>query len=274
MHPFVHVFGRTLGSYGIMMVLGALAGALYLWIYCKVRKLDFEPLIDTGLIAIVGGLAGAFLIRPLMKLPEVIIHWKSVYALMPAGQFFSYMFGEMVFYGGLIGGAIAGLIFLRYIKYPRLKAADILICAVPLAHVFGRIGCLLGGCCYGMEVPAGTFLSVIYPEGAITDVPTGVPVLGVPIIEAIVNAVIFVVLLLFLRRQKVRGLTFSLYMILYAVQRFMLEFFRGDRVRGIYGGLSTSQIISIILFALGVFLMIYLPIRQKRKQARKSASVA
>ena len=137
----------------------------------------------------------------------------------------------------------------------RVKVADAfyaILPSVPLAQAFGRVGCFLAGCCYGCEtdLPIG----VIYTN-PVGGVPTGVPLLPVQLIETVMNLILFALLMLYDKktRNKQHRMTMPcLYGIGYGVIRFILEYFRYDSIRGFLLGLSTSQWISILIFALCV----------------------
>lgn len=110
--------------------------------------------------------------------------------------------------------------------------------AIPLFHVFGRLGCFFGGCCYGKPASWG-FAMASDPE--ILRVP-------VQLIESGCNLLIFAALMIYEKRTEIGNRhTLRAYLTMYAVCRFILEFFRGDSERGLWGPLSTSQIISAII---------------------------
>lgn len=157
-------------------------------------------------------------------------------------------FGGMVFYGGFLGALAALLIYTRFSKYVRRNVAmDIFAVAVPLFHVFGRIGCFLGGCYYGIESSWGF---IVYDNTLNPDI-NGVVRLPVQLIEVAVNLCIFITLLILYNKKKFGNRLIFIYMLIYPVCRFILEFFRGDEIRGFIFGMSTSQFISILVFAAG-----------------------
>jgi len=271
MHPYFNMFGREIPSFGIMVLIGIAAGGLVVLLNCKINRVKaLDPLL-TACMAFAGAAIGSKLLKPLIKIPDIIINWDK-YAEVPVGQFFGWLFSETVFYGGLLGGLAAAYIFCRGFKIPFLQTADILAPAIPVGHAFGRIGCLLGGCCYGVQVNASHPFAIIYPERAdalsAIAAPCNVPLLAVPVIEAVGNLIIAVIILLFGRRKKYAGQSIALYGLLYGVQRFTLEFFRGDLLRGVYGGISTSQIISILVFTVSAVLFIYPYVNDARRKRR------
>jgi phosphatidylglycerol:prolipoprotein diacylglycerol transferase len=262
------------------MVLGFGIAFLVILLSCKITKTPKDDPILVGLMAIAGGITGVVALNPIIKLPGILINWED-YAQMPVGEFFGLLFGAMIFYGGLIGGVLAAFLFCRGFKLPFLKMADIIAPAIPIGHAFGRLGCLFGGCCYGMEVDASHPFAIVYPQRtdqfADAAAPAGVPLLAVPLIEAVGNVIIGVVILAFLilrnksKTELPAGLAVALYGLLYGIQRFTLEFFRGDLVRGVYGsaGISTSQIISICVVAGALAILIVAFIKNNKHQKEK-----
>lgn len=256
MYPYlVDIFGIAIPSYGLLLLLGVCAAALIVWLLAGRRIPDISLVF---LITVAGGVIGAVALRPLMKIPEVFIHWEQ-FRFMPVKDFILYLFGELVFYGGLIGGVAAMIVFCVRFKIPVLPVGDVFAPALAAAHGIGRIGCFLGGCCYGIKVDPMHAFSVTYPAHSLS-APAGVPLLATQLIEAASLFVISAVLILFYlsRRRKRRqaGYCVLFYGLSYSVLRFFLEFYRGDLERGIYGPFSTSQYISIMIFAISIILYI------------------
>jgi len=264
MHPIlVEVFGLQIASYGLFMILGAVAAWFLIRLLAGADGKENGDISLVFLICVCGALAGAFTLRPLMKIPEVIIHWEH-FRQMPVDVFFSYMFGEIVFYGGLIGGIVAMLLFCGRYKIPAVPIADLFAPALAAAHSVGRIGCFLGGCCYGIPVRAAHPFAVTFPPASM-GAPAGTPILATQLIEAAGLLMIAAILVLVYKKtaSRINGLTVSLYAALYSVLRFVLEFYRGDLARGIYGPFSTSQYISLALFIVSAALIFM--IAKKRK---------
>jgi phosphatidylglycerol:prolipoprotein diacylglycerol transferase len=260
MHPFINFLGLTIPSYGLMMIVAAVVAWLALFALSKSKgQTGAADAAYVYLIGICGGAAGAVTIRPVMKVFEVAARWES-YKVIPIGEVFGYVFGEIVFYGGLIGGLFAVLLFCKAFKMRIVPVLDLLAPGLVIAHAVGRIGCFLGGCCYGMQVPRGSMFSVIYPSSSLS-APAGIPLIAVPLIESAFLFLIFIVLSFIYLNVKKDGFTSFVYLLLYAPGRFMLEFFRGDLIRGQYGVFTTSQYISIGLF---VFAFIYIILVHRR----------
>ena len=272
MHPILfEVFGRQIYTYGLFIVIGAVAAWFLLRLLVGKENKDMP---NAFFICVCGGLIGAFALRPLMKIPEVILHWER-FRQMPVEMFFAYFFGEIVFYGGLIGGATAMLLFCRRFKIPVLPMVDLFAPALALAHGIGRIGCFMGGCCYGIPVsPSHPFAVVFQPAPTaappttapiIIAAPIGVPLLGTQLIEAACLILLAAILAIIYKKTTRAGLTVCLYGLLYSVLRFVLEFYRGDMIRGVYGWFSTSQYISIALFAVSLTLLIVRQVKTKNR---------
>lgn len=153
----------------------------------------------------------------------------------------------LVYYGGLIGFlAFASLaMFLLYHKVDK-QLMNLIAITIPLFHSFGRIGCLLAGCCFGKEYN-GLF-SIIYLNNhgeKIARFPT-------QLVEAIFEIFIFICLFTLYRKAKKISLL-KVYLAIYAIMRFLLEFARGDSIRGMFGSISFSQCISIGILIILVF---------------------
>ena len=141
-----------------------------------------------------------------------------------------WMGGGFVFYGGLIFGVLYFLIFQRLTKQSFVKF-NILIPTLLIGHGFGRIGCFMAGCCFGSK----------------THFHIGIERYPVQLLESISLFVLAYFAIQLVKQQKS---SISFYLISYSIIRFLLEFIRGDLIRGAYFGLSTSQIISIFIITL------------------------
>ena len=252
------VLGRQIPMYGVCAVLGAGAIALFFWLQCRnPRKVYPEIAAQDMLFMMIYALIGAIIGAKLMYfITSVDVYW------IPEKSFFENIWylitilfaGGLVFYGGLIGAVVGGMRYIIHFKTPISGTVDLGFAAVPLFHAFGRVGCFMAGCCYGVEYHGP--LAVVFPEGSMGQAPAGVELLPVQLIEAGLNLVLWAVLTVVYRRTTRRWLISGLYLVSYAVMRFVLEFFRGDLIRGSIFSLSSSQFISLFIFAAGVLLLI------------------
>ncbi len=246
---YFNVFGKTIPVYGLCFMAGVALSALVAVGLIKKRKIDAFDLAGSAIYAMIGGLLGS-------KLLFVVVSWEQIRAYQLT--FLQVMQGGFVFYGGLIGGALGLYIYIKQFRLPLLDFLDIYAVVLPLGHALGRVGCFLGGCCYGMQMPTDCFLCVTYDEPLNALTPRGVPLLAVQLIEAFFLICIFsLLLILFLKNKRLYGGLALVYAFAYAVLRFTLEFFRGDKERGGAFSLSTSQWISLgILMVVAVIVLI------------------
>lgn len=242
--------------YTVMAVAGILISGVYLCRSARRRGMDDNDAIILGLIVCVGIFFGSHLLYALVNyqtLPDLFrqTSWKGLLEALRIS------FSGSVFYGGLGGGIAAAAIDRKLRKKPFAPYADLLAPAAPLFHAFARVGCFLGGCCYGISCPVGfIYTRSLFPEA------DGVRRFPVQLLEAAFDLALFWLLHRLSKREQWRGALFSLYLLLYAAFRFGDEFLRGDVVRGIWWGLSTSQWISIGVFLCAGILLLRHRLRQ------------
>lgn len=235
MRPYLYIFGLPIASYGLCMTLGIFLAAVLSFLKGRREGLVIEDIIITAALAmgcgILGG--GGLYVFVTYSMEEIINFLRQ-------GDF-SFI-GGIVFYGGLIGGIGGGLLGIWLARCPFDLAARSIVPFIPLGHAVGRIGCVMGGCCYGFDYD-GPF-ALYYPNSL-----TGLdPLQGhfpVQPLEALLNVGICI-FLLYLDKKLKNGfhLLFS-YLGLYAITRFCLEFLRGDSIRGVWAVFSTSQWVSL-----------------------------
>ena len=237
------LFGREIPFYGIMFIVGFAVAVLTAIPKARKMKLPFTGLACAGVFAGVGGILGAKLLSILTSI-RYIIEYKI--------PFLNIIQNGFVFYGGLLGGALGLFLFTKMFHAPVLQYFDLFAAGTALGHSIGRVGCLLSGCCYGLPTSGGFY--VIYRHAIDPNTPLGVPLLPMQLIESFCLIAIYIVCEIVFYRGKRAGVSAAVYALSYATARFILEFFRGDAVRGVWGGLSTSQYISIavVIFCLSV----------------------
>jgi phosphatidylglycerol:prolipoprotein diacylglycerol transferase len=167
--------------------------------------------------------------------------FRQILLFLTAGDF-RFLQGGLVFYGGLIGAIFACILCAHLLKYPIIRIENAIVPYIPLGHAFGRIGCMLAGCCHGAPYN-GPF--AIYYRNSVLGVSPSQGYFPVQPLEALLNICICFLLNRYRKkRRKPFDLLFA-YLSLYATTRFLLEFYRGDSLRGFTGGFSTSQWISL-----------------------------
>ena len=261
MFPLFEFFGRTVGTYSVLSIGGLLVSGGAACFLGKRRRIGAADIVLMMLAVVAGVLIGGHLLYGLTHGKEIM---QAVSALgrEPFWDVVGWLaacFGGMVFYGGFLGSVAAVMIYTHFAKtLHRPTVLDILAVATPLFHTFGRIGCFLGGCCYGVESDWGFLVhsNPLQPEMA------GVVRFPVQLIEAGCNLAIFGFLLFLFWRGKYIGKLLQIYILVYAPIRFCLEFYRGDEIRGIWFGLSTSQWISLLLL---IFVIVSFLIRWIRR---------
>ena len=261
MLPEITIGSLSIPLYGPLFMIGFVISVCSVAYLASGRGISVKSIIGAGVFSLVGIVIGAKFFYFLTMLPGIIRDFESYSKLLESDKLtaFDYAFGGMVFYGGLIGFCIGVYIYCRKSGIDFWALSDIFAPFLPFGHAFGRIGCFCAGCCYGVEYH-GIF-SVTFPYNPSEPELSAVPRLPVQLIEAGLNFICFGVLLyllLKLRKQKkgfAKGRLLGIYLLYYIIIRFILEFFRGDEIRGSIGPLSTSQVISILLIPVAVILI-------------------
>ncbi len=260
MIPNFTFMNKTISPYLICVLLGVIVVLLSLYFMAKRKGLDDIEMMFIMLFAFVGVAVGGCLLYALTNIEYIIRLFQNYEKIPTFGEFLRLLFFAFkgsVFYGGLLGALLA-LWIRRRKKGLSSDYTDLASIGIPMFHTFGRIGCFLSGCCYGIECSFG----VVYRYCALEEV-NGVPRLPVQLFEAIFNLGLVIVLLVLFQKKKCRSWLIHIYLYAYPVFRFLIEFFRGDAHRGIWWGLSTSQWISIMLLAGNTIVIL----RRKRKEA-------
>ena len=205
-----------------------------------------EKIIDIGPWLIIGAILGA-------RTLYVVSYWREEFADKPFYEVFMVQHGGLVFYGGLIGSSLACILYARLKKIPLWKLADILAPSVALGYVFGRIGCLMNGCCYGRACTLPWAIS--FPANNPLHPPT-TPVHPTQVYESLLNLGLYAGLAWLYRRKKFDGQVFAVYLVCYALLRSFVEMFRGDYpVRKILGGwITPAHLVSIGILLVGLCL--------------------
>jgi phosphatidylglycerol:prolipoprotein diacylglycerol transferase len=230
MQPEIELGPLTLQSFGLMMGLGFVVAG---WLASKRLKEIGRPAdwaYEMVFAALVGGLVGA-------RLWMILENWdESKDDLL--GSIFSG--SGLVFYGGLLGGALAVLAWAKWRGVLDGKTFDLAAPGLAAAYAIGRIGCQLAGDGdYG--IPWDGPWAMAYPEGT---VPTTEEVHPTPVYETIVMGL--VAWFLWRRRNAMPpGGLFALYLVLAGAERFLIEFIR--RNEEVFAGLSLAQFVALAM---------------------------
>ncbi|MCG2677983.1 prolipoprotein diacylglyceryl transferase, partial [bacterium] len=211
----------------------------------KREKVPANTILDLSLVALIGGIIGARILFVLLNLGyyskhlfEIIIFWQ----------------GGLVYYGGIILSVFCGILFLKVRRLNIWKVVDICAPSLAIGQAIGRIGCFLNGCCFGKPISWG----LKFPGHSLPGHPT-------QLYSSLNALIIFFILIMVRRKKKFNGELFWLYLLLYAVTRFGIEFLRGDDRGPIFFNLfSISQLIGIGIFILALLMFFIL----RRKEVR------
>jgi len=288
MYPIAfHIGSFAVHWYGVFIGIGFLASFCLLLKLKHYAGLTTDQIYNISMIALFAGVIGA-------RIFYIVQFWdqfsgRGILAILNVHE------GGLVFYGGFILAFTAECIYAKWPTVRRLlglkekKPADgseprkdisilalldVLGPAMALAHAFGRISCFMQGCCFGRPAPQGFPLAVRFPAGspAAYKYPSllasgSEPVFPVQLFESAGNVLMCVVLLLLLRKRKYAGTIGGIYLILYGVMRFLIEFMRGDHTDSILG-LTPSQFIAVAI-AIPGGVIVYLTARKLgRKRER------
>ena len=235
-------------SYGVLIAIGFLIMLPLISRQAQKEGISPNTIIDLGFWSLLWGIIGARILFILTTLSE--------YKKYPLEIFYIWK-GGLVFYGGLIAGALTLIYYCKKHKLNMWQVMDLGALGVTFTHMFGRFGCLAAGCCFGRPTSLPWGLT-FHKEEAFAR-PLHTPLHPTQIYEILFLGLLFIFLYFYLaRRKKFHGQIVLTYFILYSAARFIIEFFRGDDIRGfvIPNMISTSQTVSLILFLIAVPLLI------------------
>jgi len=233
------IFGIQVKSYGLMIAIGIIVAATLFINKGKKKGFNEDPLLNLIIFAIIGGMLGGkglFIItefKDIIKEPSILLN-------------FGYGF---VIYGAIGGGALAMYLYCKKKNWNIIEMLDMTVPGLAIAQGFGRIGCFLAGCCYGAEttLPIG----VKFPKASLA--PAGIDVHPTQIYSSIFDFLLGFFLLYYSKKERQNGKVMGMYLIIYSIGRFLVEFLRDDP-RGSVGFLSTSQFIAIFTLVLGIII--------------------
>lgn len=261
MIPSIQIFDKTINAYIVLVILGLLTALFVVYRIAEKHGLDEIQMLFMTLLGFGAAGAGGGLLYGLLNYRLILSLLRNLDQISSFQELLSVLkviFGGSVFYGGLIGTLCVALIYKRR-KRLSSRYLDVAAIGIPLFHVFGRLGCFFGGCCYGIESRFG----FVYHYSPIP-YANGVSRFPVQLLEAAFNACLCLVLYFLFRKKKLEGRLLAVYLFAYPTFRFLDEFLRGDAHRGIWFGLSTSQWISLLLIAVNAGCLLVSSLRKKR----------
>jgi phosphatidylglycerol---prolipoprotein diacylglyceryl transferase len=245
-----HFGTLTIYTYGVLLAAAYLLGLQFALVRAKARSLDPARVMDLGIYIIISALVGAKLLLLVTDFQTFRSNPAELFNLLREGG---------VFYGGLIVAVSVALLYIRKVGLPLWTTCDVFAPGIALGHVIGRFGCFFAGCCFGKPTSVPWAITFTNPFAAANvGTPLNVPLHPTQLYEAGAEFLILVFLLATEKSgRRFSGRTFWLYMLLYAISRYIIEFYRGDE-RGAVGPFSTSQFISLILAPLAIAMLVYL----------------
>lgn len=233
------VFGFPVYGYGTMLALGVLVAVLLSEWRAKKKGIDQDKFFNMAIIAVICGILGGKLFFIITNFSDFIAS-KSIAEAIGDG---------FVVYGSIIGGVAGVFGYCKKAHWNMLEMFDIAVPGLALAQGIGRIGCLFAGCCYGKEttLPIGIKFTDSYIA------PNNVLLFPTQICSSIFDILLAMLLLWLSKKNMKDGRLFSVYLMIYSVGRFIIEFFRSDP-RGNVGALSSSQFISIFVIVLAIII--------------------
>ena len=259
-----HIGSFFLPTYGLLVALAFLTA---LWVAGRLAVragLNQEVVFNLGIYCALAGIIGAKVLMIALD-PVVRSSWREIFSL-------STMQAAGIFYGGFISALVAAFLYMRYKHLPALRTADVLAPAVAVGHSIGRLGCFAAGCCWGIEAHVPWAVTFTNPQAnRLVGVPLGVPLHPTQLYESLAEAVIFGILFWRFGKPHRPGSILSLYLALYGITRFLVEFvrFHDPQSNPLTGPFTTEQWLSLSLVALGAGVWLW----ARRNVAERSVSV-
>jgi phosphatidylglycerol:prolipoprotein diacylglycerol transferase len=251
-HPILFEAGPiTIYSYGVLLASAYLIGLWMAVRRARAAGVDGNKVMDLLIWVIIAALVGAKALLFIIDFNHFTSSWQEFTTLLRSGG---------VFYGGLIAAVLVCIYLLRKHRLPLWTSGDLFAPGIALGYMVGRLGCLMAGCCYGKPTTVPWAITFTDPVANFNvGTPLNVPIHPTQLYEAAAGLVIFLLLLALEKRPHAYpGRTFWSFVGLYSILRFVIEFFRGDERGIVFGMVSTSQFISLVLGPLSLFMLWYL----------------
>lgn len=258
MHPILFKLGPiSIGTYGVFVAIGVFMAIIVGRYLARRDGINPEVLTDFYIYSIIVGFLGA-------KVSLVITDFKE-FSANPIEYLLQNIRYSGAFYGGFVLSVLFAVFFIKKKKLSFWKVADITSVSLPLGQAIGRWGCFFAGCCYG--APTNLPWGLVFPEVPICS--DGTKIHPWPLYEFALDFSIFLFLFYFFPKRKFLGQSFLFYLLSYAVGRFLLEFLRGDEIRGLYFNktVSLSQIVALCVIFVALVLYFLLSKKKLRNES-------
>lgn len=249
MHQYLFFVGDfPIRAYGLILSLSIILATGVAYFLAKQDGRWHNHIVDIGIYSGIAGIVGA-------RLWDVFFFDWAYYSHHLSEIFYVWQ-GGMAIQGGIVFGVGAGIIYARRHKIDILALADIVAPAIILGQAIGRCANLLNGDAFG--APTGGNFGIIYPETTLAYHTYGAqPLWPAEVWEGQIDFVIFALLLIFRAFPHAKGQAFSLYIMLYSLARFGLEFLRGDYANPVFLSFTSAQTTSLVAFILALIFFIY-----------------
>jgi len=250
----LHIYGPFgIQAYGLFIMLAIITTVWFIRKDKRFTQLNLEPVyLNIIFVSILAGCFGGRLLE-IVSEPDTYPHWYDWFALWQGG--FSIL-------GSILGIISIVPIYLKSINIPVLPTYDLVAIYAPLLQAIARLGCFTAGCCYGISTH--NFLSVIYTNYK-SFAPHGIAIHPTQLYSSAILFIIF--LFMYFIGQKVfkkTGQLFITYLIFVALERFITDFWRAERIM-ITHSLSFHQLVALSIITSGILFSISLSrIRQRR----------
>lgn len=258
MHQYLFFVGDfPIRAYGLILSLSIILATGVAYFLAKQDGRWHNHIVDIGIYSGIAGIVGA-------RLWDVFFFDWAYYSHHLSEIFYVWQ-GGMAIQGGIVFGVGAGIIYARHHKIDILALADIVAPAIILGQAIGRCANLLNGDAFG--APTGSNFGIIYPETTLAYHTYGAqPLWPAEVWEGQIDFVIFALLLIFRAFPHAKGQAFSLYIMLYSLARFGLEFLRGDYANPVFLSFTSAQTTSLVAFILALIFFIYCQITYSRQK--------
>lgn len=258
MHQYLFFVGDfPIRAYGLILSLSIILATGVAYFLAKQDGRWHNHIVDIGIYSGIAGIVGA-------RLWDVFFFDWAYYSHHLSEIFYVWQ-GGMAIQGGIVFGVGAGIIYARRHKIDILALADVVAPAIILGQAIGRCANLLNGDAFG--APTGGNFGIIYPETTLAYHTYGAqPLWPAEVWEGQIDFVIFALLLIFRAFPHAKGQAFSLYIMLYSLARFGLEFLRGDYATPVFLSFTSAQTTSLVAFILALIFFIYCQITYSRQK--------
>lgn len=247
-------------SYGFMLMLAFLAGTAVAVRLGRRRGISSEHVLDLTAVLLVAGVLGA-------RLLYLTLEWD--YFRENPTHIWRLWEGGLSFQGGLVAALLAGALYCRRRGLSFMTMGDVIAPGTALGYAIGRVGCFLNGCCYG--APTSLPWACQFHDPPVTG-PLTPPSHPTQLYAALASLLIFAVLLMIFRRQRVAGQVLWAFLLLYSVYRFAIEFLRKGATAEVMGALLTGAQWACLATALVAGAALFHLSRQRKETPADSGS--